>query len=241
MKSCVILYHKNINNIYKSEWINKSIESIKRQSYNEYFVYDLNYGDDDFSFANSFSDIGEKYKFFSSRFNNHADAMNFLFDRCEEDDFDVVFNINLDDYYDSRRFEIQINKLHEGYDVVSSNMQYLRYDTPCETFYFSDHNGNIKDRLKIDNIICHPSVCFGRRFLENVRYNSDEIPYEDYFMWQRISSDFINKNLSFTSSLKVYICQEILCFYRIHKSQVSGSGDIIPESEIKRLINKKIR
>ena len=44
MKSAVILYHKNINKIYKSEWIEECIQSIINQTYKDYFVYDLNYG-----------------------------------------------------------------------------------------------------------------------------------------------------------------------------------------------------
>lgn len=217
MKSAVILYHKNINKIYKSEWIEECIQSIVNQTYKDYFVYDLNYGGDDFNFSNYFDK--SNYKFLSESLENHAEAMNYLFDKCIEDDMDCVFNINLDDCYDLNRFDIQLGKIKEGYDIVSSNFKYIgevkfngwggQDEFKCHFYKDLD----IKDRLEVDNIIGHPSVCYSRNFINKNKYIPSEIPKEDWELWKRTSGKF-----------KFYICEEFLLFYRIHGEQITSKA-----------------
>lgn len=211
MKTAVILFHKNINKIYKSEWIEECIQSIVNQTYKDYFVYDLNYGGDDFNFSNYFDK--SNYKFFSESLENHAEAMNYLFDKCIEDDMDCVFNINLDDCYDLNRFDIQLGKIKEGYDIVSSNFKYIGDVKPNSISEFECHlykDLDIKDRLEVDNIIGHPSVCYSRNFINKNKYIPSEIPKEDWELWKRTSGKF-----------KFYICEEFLLFYRIHSEQIT--------------------
>lgn len=214
MKAAVILYHKNINKIYKFEWIEECIQSIINQTYKDYFIYDLNYGEDDFNFSNYFDN---NYKFFSESLENHAEAMNYLFDKCIEDDMDCVFNINLDDCYDLNRFDIQLSKIKEGYDVVSSNFEYIgdiKSIGLTEESKFEYHNYkdlDITDRLKSDNIIGHPSVCYSRNFINKNKYIPTEIPKEDWELWKRTSSNF-----------RFYICEEVLLSYRIHEEQITS-------------------
>jgi hypothetical protein len=210
MKVAVILYHKNINKIYKSEWIEDCIQSIVNQTYKDYYVYDLNYGLDNFNFSSYFSK--DKYKFFSESLENHAEAMNYLFDKCIEDDFDCVFNINLDDCYDLNRFEIQLGKIKEGYDIVSSNFEYIGDIVFSAQFDYHHYNVDISQRLEFDNIIGHPSVCYSRNFINKNKYIPSEIPKEDWELWKRTATDF-----------KFYICKEFLLFYRIHDQQITAN------------------
>jgi len=223
MKVGILLYHKNINKIYKKEWIEECINSILGQSYRDYSVYDLNYGSDDFNFSDHFQD--KVYKSFNKEFKNHADAMNFLLDRCVEDDLDAVFNINLDDYYHEDRFIIQLGKIKEGYDLVSSNFQYIRGSELSETFRFD--KVDIQKELESDlvNVIAHPCVCYSKEFIKSNRYISDEIPREDLNLWKRTISDF-----------KFFICEKILLYYRIHDNQITSTkisdqtSDIVDKS-----------
>jgi hypothetical protein len=211
MKVAVILYHKNINKIYKSEWIEECIQSIVNQTYKDYFVYDLNYGGDDFNFSSYFDK--DCYKFFSENLENHAEAMNYLFDKCIEDDIDCVFNINLDDCYDLNRFDIQLGKIKEGYDIVSSNFKYIgdfKFNGWGGQDEFKYSGENISEKLEFDNIIGHPSVCYSRNFINKNKYIPSEIPKEDWELWKRTSGKF-----------KFYICEEFLLFYRIHSEQIT--------------------
>ncbi len=210
MKIATILYHKNILKIYKEEWIKKCVDSIKDQSINDFVIYELNYGDDDLN-LNTVYDFKQKHNFYHIEMNNHADAMNFLLSKCLEDGFDVVFNNNMDDYSDDRRFEIQLSKINEGYDIVSSNFKFVD-----EVGNFGNHmtlsHLDIKEEFSKDhNLICHPSVCYSRNFLLKNKYNGDEIPEEDFKLWKRSINDF-----------KFFVCPEILVYYRFHKNQITS-------------------
>jgi hypothetical protein len=216
LKACVILYHKNINKLYKTEWIEQCLNSILNQTYKNFYVYELNYGGDNINFSIYLSHLGDKYKYFSQSLENHAEAMNYLLDQCKKDRFSVVFNTNLDDYYHPQRFEMQIQKLKEGYDVVSSNMQYISENEPGKVFEFHKFQDNIKSQLDSENIIVHPVVCFGKRFISKVRYNPEEIPEEDYRLWKRICDEY-----------KFHIINENLCYYRRHNKQISKSPEVV--------------
>lgn len=227
MKACVILYHKNINKIYKKEWIDECINSILYQTYKDYYVYDLNYGGDDFNFSSFFV---KNYKSFKKEFNNHVGAMNFLLDKCLEDNFDAVFNINLDDYYDENRFQIQLDKIKEGYDIVSSDFNIYR-NKNGDGFELYDsmifHNIDILNEFNKDNnVIAHPCVCYSRNFILNNRY-LDEIPREDFNLWKRSINNY-----------KFYICDKILLNYRVHENQITYENRVDEIKNNEELINK---
>ena len=60
------------------------------------------------------------------KMNNHAEAMNYLIDKVFlEEKYDICFNINLDDYYDTYRFEKQIESVKEGYELISSEYRFI--------------------------------------------------------------------------------------------------------------------
>lgn len=167
LNNIVILYHKDIKILYKPEWIKQCIDSIKNQSLNDFIVYEIDYGGSDYSISKEYGI--DNFIFFSKKLENHVEAMNFLFDQISKEDFDCVFNINLDDWYLSNRFEIQYEKIKEGFDIVSSNFIIFDSDGTTKKMKFDDKN--IIEEFNIDhNIIAHPSVCFSKNFILNNRY-----------------------------------------------------------------------
>ncbi len=210
MKTCVIFYHSGITKIYKTEWIEKCINSILEQTYKDFYVYELNYGKDNINFSLYFSHLGERYKYFKVEQPNHAYAINFLLDECKKDKFSAVFNTNLDDYYHPERFQKQIEKIKQGYDLVSSNMQYVRDEQLAEHYKFHIHQDNIEGIIENENIIVHPVVCYGKKFISKLRYNPDDIPEEDYTLWKKIYKDY-----------KIFILEDTLCYYRRHDNQIT--------------------
>jgi hypothetical protein len=50
----IIFFHKNIRNIYKERWILKCIESILNQSYSDFKLYEVNYGEENTSLIKEF-------------------------------------------------------------------------------------------------------------------------------------------------------------------------------------------
>jgi len=205
MKCAVIIYHSNASKIYKKEWIDKCIDSIKAQTVN-YYIFELNYGEDDaFYTDDSAMHLSRKCK-------NHIEAMNYLIDLTVLDGYDIIFNTNLDDYYEPERFELQIKAILNGAQLVSSNFN-----------YFSDSRGTFKkmDMTKYQNIgiqlrrghnvIAHPVVAYHKSFFnDGLRYN-DLLGKEDLDLWQR--ADKLNR--------KIVILPQYLLNYRIHENQIT--------------------
>lgn len=209
MKVAAIIYHKNILSIYKRKWIDECINSLGNQTYNDFTIYELNYGDDELNLCEEYN-VKQKHHFYKIKFNNHAESMNFLLSECLEDGIDIVFNNNMDDYSHEKRFELQLEKIKEGYDIVSSNFQFVSEDgVKGQKMNMSIYNPLI-ELEKGHNIICHPSVCYSRNFIENNQYGINEIPEEDFLLWKRTIKNF-----------KFFVYPEYLIYYRFHKNQIT--------------------
>jgi hypothetical protein len=215
MKIGVILYHSNINKIYKKRWIDECINSILNQTIKDFIFYEINYSGDNYSVIPE--SAKNKKQFYSLVLKNYAEAMNFILDKALDENCDVVFNINLDDIYHAERFEKQIKEIKNGYDLVSTDFCYIREinDNEDEIFYYKNicQHGDINFNLKNNhNVIAHPSVCYSKKFLQNNRYNIALIPCEDLDLWKRSCDEY-----------KFHIVNEVLLNYRIHENQVSYS------------------
>ena len=117
LKGVAILYHKQARLKYEDRWIEKCIESILNQNYPFFDIVELNYGGEYHSFMQQYLHRleGKRYTFFSRDFQSHAVAMNFLLDWVFSEDYDVAFNVNLDDYYSPDRFKLQVETMRRGW------------------------------------------------------------------------------------------------------------------------------
>jgi hypothetical protein len=213
MKVATIIYHKNIKSIYKKEWIDDCINSIKNQSYTDFILYELNYGDGELNLSKEYN-VKQENHYYQMKFDNHGEAMNFLLDECLQDGCDVVINNNMDDYSDEKRFEIQLEKIKEGYDIVSSNFRFVNGEgLSGKEMRMSDLNTKYELLEKNHNVICHPSVCYSRNFLLNNEYDGGEIPEEDFLLWKRTVSNY-----------RFFICDEFLINYRFHENQITAQN-----------------
>lgn len=213
----VIFFHKNIRSIYKERWINKCIETILNQTVKDFSIYEINYGEDDFSLFEGI-ELKNPHTFISEEKSNHAEAMNRVIDLAFEDGCEYVFNTNLDDYYELNRFEKQIEFLDQGYDIVTSDFCYVEEieNEDKITFYKEIKKaGDIKENLmKNHNVIAHPCVAYSKKFWESNSYNPEEIPAEDLLLWRR----------GIEAGFKFHICDEVLLNYRLHGNQITGSN-----------------
>ena len=209
MKSAVIFYHKNIKSIYNIEWINECIDSIKNQSYQEFDVFELNYGEDNIQYCNN---IKIPYLYYNIPFINHIDAMNFIISEIFNKGYDVIFNINMDDHYHEKRFEKQIEKIKEGYQLVSSNFYYVSdhkniiYDMNMTSYKDIGENLN-----RNHNVIAHPVVCIHKSFWDEDLHYKNLLGFEDLDLWQR----------AYHKGKKMIILNDYLLYYRIHQNQIT--------------------
>mgnify|MGYP005646823027 FL=1 len=155
-KNAVILFHKNIDKIYKKAWIDKCIESILNQQSVNFDIIELNYGNKHESlFSNITLDIKGKHYFFVQDFENHIEAMNFLLHICfDVYKYDIVFNTNLDDYYDERRFILQLIDIKYNNNILNSGLvTYIHDNGDQDVIYKKD-----EDSETINRMICHNNI-----------------------------------------------------------------------------------
>lgn len=208
----IIFFHKNIESIYRKEWIDRCIDSILNQTYDG----KISYYEIDYSGKNK--KILNKSNFFSIEMSNHAEAMNFIIDQAFNDGCEYVFNTNMDDYYDLDRIKLQMNEFKNGFDIVSSDFNYIDEN---DNFILNmdilncpqtnNYGGPIPSLLKNHNTIAHPVVAFNKKFWDSERYIPSEIPAEDLNLWKR----------AVLKEFKIKIIPKVLLHYRRHGNQIT--------------------
>lgn len=220
MRIAVILFHKNLYSIYKERWITDSVNSVLNQTFQDFDILEINYGEDSFSLSSRFDFSKKNYVFYNTPLKNHAEAQNFLLDRCREFEYDYVFNTNLDDINTPTRFEDQLRYAQENNtDVTSGDMFYIR-ESPLYGVDEIFDDKNLRDFNTIEkihfqfkkgiNVVCHPLVLYSSKFIREVRYNPEEIPQEDFLLWKRLIHTYT-----------FGIVPKVLLHYRIHQNQIS--------------------
>lgn len=205
MKVALLAYHKNISTVYDPAWVERYKNSILNQTFKAFTIYEVNYG-------GGTERIFENSNYRSVEYPSFVYALNYLLIRTMIDGFDCVANSNVDDWYPSDRLEMQLPFIQQGYDIVSSNFSLVEDDKVIKAHYFE--NLNIALELANNhNVICHPSVVYSKRFLDNNRYVPEQQPMEDLMLWQR----------SIKNGYRFIILPETLCFHRLHNQSVCQS------------------
>lgn len=247
-KCAVIFYHKNITKLYKKRWVDKCVQSILDQEKINFDIFEINYGNEDYSvFENIEFDKKINYSFYKKDYSTHTEAMIFLLKKLFEDlDYDFIFNTNLDDYYDTKRFYYQyydlinsdsvlnstlfnyINENSDGEDVKSNYGNTLIYSKEKLTWAMNpkisdvDYNINIpynyikEELIKRNNYICHPGVCFTKDFWNSIDYYGNKIRYRNDKPFEDISL----WKRTVESNVKLSIVNKNLVNYRLHESQI---------------------
>ena len=151
MKIGVVFFHKNILNIYKKRWILESANSILNQTFKDFSIYEINYGEDDFSLSSLVDFKDFKHIFYNTNLINYSEAQNFILKKTIEDGCDYVFNTNLDDISYLNRFETQINyAINNKVDILSSDMEYVKEDKEVDvvTYKLEFWKYNTKEKIK---------------------------------------------------------------------------------------------
>jgi len=198
----VIVYHSNASEVYAQEWIEMCMRSIRGQTFADFDVVELAY-----------DGVGPQYymgsKFSIIKLDSYADAMNHLLDYCFWDnDYEVVFNTNIDDTYVLHRFERQLARVFNGAQLVSSDYKFI------------DESGRVVDSAVVSHVdiavelaarrnpMCHPVIAYTREFWRGCsRYWPQQVPQEDLELWRREVGNY-----------RFEIIPEVLAYYRIHRN-----------------------
>ena len=230
MESAVIIYHKNALNYCKHEWLEKCLDTIEKQTYTKFDVFEVSYGDkpDECSIVKHFNKIqNNKLFYFHEPMKDHSYAMNFLLNKvfAKNTSYKYCFNINIDDFYDITRFERQIKIIQKlKYDVVSSQMKYVNEDNEITNKldylaynFVSPKKIPLKEQIEKEqlyikkefsrnhNIIAHPCVCYTRRFWNIMGPYKNIVPREDLLLF---------KMSAFNPGIKMHITKKFLLYYR---------------------------
>ncbi len=202
MQVALIVYHRNAEKIYPPHWIEKFRESILGQTFQDFKIFEVNYGTDDFRiFPNSV--------FESRQFETFAHVMNYLLDSLFAAGYDCVANVNCDDYYSPERLQKQIPYIEAGFDVVSSNFALVKDDEVTLIHEF-DKRDIGAELAKDHNMLCHPVILMSANFWKSNRYDPSEIPVEDMNLWKR----------GIAAGYKFIILPDVLCYHRLHNQSV---------------------
>ncbi len=236
-KNVVIFFHKNIKKIYKTEWITKCVGSILNQQDVKFDILEVNYGNESYSvleeFKSQLSRLNCSHKFYSLDLNNHVEAMVFLLNKAfNKYKYKLVFNTNLDDYYNEFRFKEQIECLETTNYLICSSMYetidsdntilkvYKAKDIKCDLTEDSNYIDQLSIRTRLNknkNVINHSGVCFSKKFwksldseLNLLRYRNDK-PFEDLSLWVR----------TINAGHQIGIINKNLISYRVHPNQIT--------------------
>lgn len=200
MNAAVVVYHKNLYDIYQERWVKEFKHSILNQTNKEFEIHELAYD-------GSSNRIFENSNYESKEFPTFVYALNYLLESFRND-YDCIFNTNCDDTYALDRIEKQLLYIEQGYDIVSSNFSLVEDDKIIKTHSFE----KLDIALELSNnhnCICHPVVAYSKNFLMNNRYVPEQIPLEDLMLWQRTVKKF-----------NFIILPDVLCYHRLHEQSV---------------------
>ena len=232
-KSAVIFFHKNIDSICCPKWITDCVNSVMTQSYQDFDIFEIDYGATNHSVVDHrhVNGNGKKYFYYSEELHDHSQAMMFLLNKCFSMGYDVVFNTNMDDIYHPDRFQKQLAEVDNGNQLISSYWYYINEENEIvnhidQNILFAKYPHHddypldiILSELDNDmNVINHSNVCFTRSFWESfdkygnrLRYRDDR-PYEDLTLWRRAAEN----------GIKMKIIPEYLIYYRIHSKSIGS-------------------
>ena len=225
MKVCCVIYHSKIFSTYKEDWVLECLKSVYLQTYTKYDIIEMCYDQSDFSLIRMLKDKGlfkkNKLIFLNKECVDNIESENYIFNYAfNKLKYDVCININIDDIYDNDRFMLQIKKIEEGYDIVSSDYK-----------IFQNHEGEKYEReVKI-------SKEFKDDYEERLYYckmmieKKVTLPFS-CFTFNKKSWNLINKVMFpeqlylckniLSKKIKIHTCNKFLLYHRIHNKQISN-------------------
>jgi hypothetical protein len=212
---CIIIFHSDIFKFFNKSIINKSLDSLYNQTFQNFDVMELCYDGTNTKLWKK----NKNYKFFNQKFNNYVDAINFLLKKgFYEFNYKNLFIVNLDDIYHNNRLNELKNHFND-YDIISSNYYILEDNNKIRKREIISENYDINYNL--DNIIRY-KIRNNERIIDisGVIINKnviDSCGYLDYNY--KHYSHFILWKKACKKGLKFFISNKYLLYYRLNKNK----------------------
>ena len=193
----------------ESLFVERAVKSVLSQTYRDFelIIIDDASTDNTVDLINQFND--DRIIFIQKERNTgYTDSLNLGIERSQGK---YIARMDGDDICHEDRFKDQFEFLENNSDYILCGSQYERIDGQ-RSFILPSENDDIKAMLLRGNQFIHPSVMMRKAVLieNNIRYNKDREPAEDYDLWVRLMPLGKFKNL-----------KEPLISYRIHAGQIS--------------------
>lgn len=227
MKVCCIIYHSNIFEKYKKQWVIDFFHSIHSQTYQDFDIIECCYDNSNLSLIELLKEnklfSKKKCLFLNKKFNNNFECQKYLIEYIFNDlNYDVCINTNIDDIYSKKRFELQIEKINKGADITCSNYKIFqdykdkKYEREIIIANEKDIETDYKKRLFYTKMIIDKktnfpfsSATFTKKCWE---LSSKKMEYPEVFY---LSHSILN------NKIKVDFDTEFLLEHRIHNNQYS--------------------
>ena len=269
-KCAVIFFHKNIQNLYKENWVKTCVDSILQQKFVQFDVFEVNYGNSDYSIFKNLNKL--KYFFYKRNYVTHTEAMTFLLNKCFlEHEYDYVFNTNMDDYYDTCRFYYQLQDIIINNNLLNSSLwYYISEINNKDVLYPKGHNKFIYDGNQLKWIQCKDwDNCSHISYnpidyniiIDNINKFSNPINHSGVCFTKKFWTFYNNDNRklryrmdkpyedislwyrSVQQNIKLGIINKHLILYRIHTNQIGEKNkkkDNLNSNEKKEFIDGPI-
>lgn len=193
----------------ESLYIKDAIKSILNQSYQDFelIIIDDASTDNTVDLINQFND--DRIILIQKKNNTgYTDSLNLGIEKCSGR---YIARMDGDDICHEDRFKMQFEFLDNNLDYILCGSQFKRIDGQS-SFILPAENDEIKAMLLRGNQFIHPSVMIRKSVLieNNLRYNKEREPAEDYDLWVRLMPYGKFNNLI-----------KPLVTYRIHAGQIS--------------------
>ncbi|MCP4354996.1 MAG: glycosyltransferase family 2 protein [Proteobacteria bacterium] len=201
-----------------SQWFDETIKSILNQSYGnlEFIIVDDCSTDSSYELLEGYVKQDKRIKLFKTpkNFGNPGGTGAFAIDKVSKES-KYILPIDQDDIAVLDRVKKSVEFMEENPDIDICGGWQKFFGDKTRVSRADEKDEDIKVRLLTGCPIAHSTAIFRKSFFNKHNFNYQNQWCQDYLMWTRACLDY---------GAKVHNLQEILLYYRIHSSQVSGNN-----------------
>ena len=216
--------------MYNAErYLEKSIESVLNQTYEnfEFIIIDDGSEDDSFQIAQKYADKDRRIKLYEQP---HCGVAITLNKGIAIANADIIARQDADDMSDEKRFEKQLGYLEKHPEIYLLGTNAVLIDATgkrIRDLEFHSTNEELQKEIVDNNPFIHGSVMMRKSCFEKIgMYREQFVLCQSYDLWLRISEQF-----------KIGILNSKLYYYRVWEDAISYKGVAI-NNTLKEIIKK---